>query len=237
MSVVFTEFHHDSNLGFCIFWGTDMTISERLAAKARQELEIIEPLSANDRKDWKRYREEVSIHQDSVCSFVDILAEIRDRKLYREEYGTFDAYVDAELGQSRRHIDRLIHHNEVKTILGPRGPKITEMESRQLSSVPPAKIPGVIKKADAKAKKEGRKRTAADVKAVAAKVKPKAKKPPKVKPQLTKEEQIKAECKKARSYAEYLQRSIDDLNHIKRSAVHPELIKLCGQILKGLEKW
>ena len=37
MSVVFTEFHHDSNLGFCIFWGTDMTISDRLAAKAKQE--------------------------------------------------------------------------------------------------------------------------------------------------------------------------------------------------------
>lgn len=55
---------------------------------------------------------------------------------------------------------------------------------------------------------------------------------------LSKEEQIKAERKKGRSYAEYLQRSIDDLNHLKRNAVvHSELIKLCGQILKGLEKW
>ena len=54
---------------------------------------------------------------------------------------------------------------------------------------------------------------------------------------LSKEEQIKAERKKARSYAEYLQRSIDDLNRLKRNAVHPELIKLCGQILKGLERW
>ena len=64
------------------------------------------------------------------------------------------------------------------------------------------------------------------------------KKPKPAKPALSKEEQIKAERKKARSYAEYLQRSIDDLNHLKRNAaVHSELIKLCGQILKGLEKW
>lgn len=55
---------------------------------------------------------------------------------------------------------------------------------------------------------------------------------------LSKEEQIKAEHKKARSYAEHLQRAIDDLNRIKRNTVvHPELIKLCGQILKGLERW
>lgn len=148
-----------------------MSITDRLAAaeKKKQELVIVEPLSAQDRKDWKRYREEVSVHQDVVCSFVDLLAEIRDRRLYREEYGTFEAYVDAELTFSKRHIDRLIHHNEVKGILGPNGPKITEAESRELTDVPPEKIPGVIKKADAKAKKEGRKRTAADVKAVAAK--------------------------------------------------------------------
>lgn len=55
---------------------------------------------------------------------------------------------------------------------------------------------------------------------------------------LSKEEQVKAEHKKARSYAEHLQRAIDDLNRIKRNTVvHPELIKLCGQILKGLERW
>lgn len=224
-----------------------MTIADRLAAKAKQELEIIEPLSANDRKDWKRLREEVSCHQDAVCSFAECLTEIRDRRLYREDYGTFDAYVAAELSVSRRHIDRLIHHEEVKRILGhtgpvsgPIGPEIPESQSRELIDVPPEKIPAVIKKATAKAKSEGRKRTAADVKAVAAEVKPdkpKATKAGKDKPAPTKEEQIKAERKKARSYAEYLQRSLDDLNRIKPNKVHAELIELCGKILKGLEQW
>jgi hypothetical protein len=219
-----------------------MTIADRLAAKAKQELEIIEPLSDKDRKDWKRLREEASIHQDAVCSFAQCLADIRDRRLYREEYGTFDAYVAAELSVSRRHIDRLIHHNEVKSILashpisGPFGPEITESESRHLKNVPPEKIPGVIKKATAKANSEGRKRTATDVKAIAAKVKPAKPKPEK--PAKPLDEQIKAERKKARSYAEYLQRSIDDLNRIKpNKAAHSDLIKWCGQILGGLERW
>ena len=57
-------------------------------------------------------------------------------------------------------------------------------------------------------------------------------------PPPTPEEQAKAERKKAKSYAEYLQRSIDDLNRLKRNpALHTELIKACGQILKGLERW
>lgn len=58
------------------------------------------------------------------------------------------------------------------------------------------------------------------------------------KPEPTKEELLKLEIKKVRSYAEYLQRGVDDLNHIKRNTViHPQLIKLCGQILEGLERW
>lgn len=62
--------------------------------------------------------------------------------------------------------------------------------------------------------------------------------PAKTTPQPSKEEQIKAELKKARSYAEYLQRSIDDLNRLKRNpSSHQQLIQACGQILRGLQKW
>ena len=143
-----------------------MTIADRLAAKEKQELEIIEPLSPKDAADWKRLRKEVSLHQDAVCAFAECLTDIRDRRLYREEYGTFDAYVAAELSLSKRHINRLIHHEEVKRILGPMVPNVPESHARELVNVPPKKIPAIIKKADAKAKSEGRKREAKDVKAV-----------------------------------------------------------------------
>lgn len=56
-------------------------------------------------------------------------------------------------------------------------------------------------------------------------------------PPPTKEELLKLEIKKTRSYAEGLIRAIDDVNRIKRSAVHPQLLKLCGQILEGLRRW
>ena len=57
-------------------------------------------------------------------------------------------------------------------------------------------------------------------------------------PALTKEEQLKLELKKARSYAEYLQRSVDDLNRLKRNTViHPKLVQSCIDILEGLDRW
>lgn len=68
------------------------------------------------------------------------------------------------------------------------------------------------------------------------KPKPQPVKPPP--PELTKEEQLKVELKKVRSYVEGLVRALDDANRVKRNTViHPQSLKLCGQILEGLERW
>lgn len=65
---------------------------------------------------------------------------------------------------------------------------------------------------------------------------PKPPKPPE--PELSKEEKLKLEIKKTRSYTEALIRSLDDINRVKRNTViHPQLLKLCGEILEGLERW
>lgn len=57
-------------------------------------------------------------------------------------------------------------------------------------------------------------------------------------PELTNEEKLKLELKKVRSYIEGLVRALDDANRIKRNTViHPQSLKLCGQILEGLERW
>lgn len=217
---------------------TNMTIADRLAAKAKQELEIIEPLSDKDRKDWKRLREEVSAHQEAVCSFTAGVADIRDRRLYREEYGSFDAYVAAELSVSRRHVDRLIHHEEVKRILGPIGPEIPETQSRELTNVPPKKIPAVIKKATAKAKSEGRERTAKDVKAAAAEVKPKTV-PKKVNPgKPEKTDSPEDAAKKVKSIADQhrdkLVRAIDDYHQHKPNARERDRLV---NVVQGVSLW
>lgn len=71
------------------------------------------------------------------------------------------------------------------------------------------------------------------------KTKPKPPKPePPEAPELSKEEQLKLELKKTRSYIGVLVRAIDDINRVKRNTViHPKLLKLCGDILEGLDRW
>jgi len=67
---------------------------------------------------------------------------------------------------------------------------------------------------------------------------PKPPKPEPPKPELSKEEQLKLELKKVRSYVEGLVRALDDANRVKRNTViHPQSLKLCGQLLEGLERW
>jgi len=66
--------------------------------------------------------------------------------------------------------------------------------------------------------------------------KPPNPKPPE--PELTKEEQLKLELKKARSYIDVLVRAIDDVNRVKKNTViHPKLLKLCGEMLEGFDRW
>jgi hypothetical protein len=175
---------------------------------------------------------------------------ILDKKLYQGQYKTFESYVDERWGFTRQRAYQLIAAAEVTANLSTAVDKSTcpqnEWQLREVAKAPVEKQAEVVKKATEKAAEENRKPTAADYKHAVSELLDKEGKPVRTanvvatdgKPALSKEEQVKADRKKARSYAEYLQRSIDDLNHIKRNpTLHPELIKLCSQILEGLEKW
>ncbi|GGS06769.1 hypothetical protein [Deinococcus sedimenti] len=59
------------------------------------------------------------------------LAEIRDGRLYRATYSTFDAYLTERWGISRQHAGRLIQAAEVAQVLSPTGyTPDTEREAR-----------------------------------------------------------------------------------------------------------
>ncbi len=174
------------------------------------------------------------------------LIELNELGVYKETHKTFERFVLDRFGFERAQAYRLIEAATVNANLSPIGDKIafpnTESQYREVAKAPPEKQAEVVKKAAEIASEQNRKPTAKDYKLVVGEIvfdnpkpKPGPSKPPK--PQLTKEEQMKAERKKARSYGEYLQRSLDDLNRLKRNPVHSELIKLCGQILEGLAKW
>ena len=73
-------------------------------------------------------------------SFVEVgnaLARIRDARLYRAEFATFEDYCQTRWSLSRRHVNRLIAANDVVEDLGPMGPKPeTERQTRPLVAVP-----------------------------------------------------------------------------------------------------
>ncbi len=167
---------------------------------------------------------------------------IRDKKLYEGQYKTFEIYVRERWGYTRPRAYQLIEAAEVDANLSTIVDKSTrpqnEGQLREVAKAPAEMQAEVVKKATEKAAEQNRKPTAKDYKQVVGELVIESVEPAKPsKPPIPISEQIKADCKKARSYAEYLQRSIDDLNRIKRNAAHAELIKLCGQILKGLEQW
>jgi hypothetical protein len=89
--------------------------------------------------------------EQGMTTFVEVgqsLMEIRDSRLYRVEYKTFEAYCQEKWGMSRRQADRLIGGSEVAENLRPRGLKtITEKQARPLTKLPAEKQPEVWAKA------------------------------------------------------------------------------------------
>jgi ParB family chromosome partitioning protein len=75
-------------------------------------------------------------------AFIDVgsaLTEIRTRKLYRQEYGTFEDYCQDKWNMGRAHANRLIEavgiYNRCKGILEPMGAKINERILRPLAGL------------------------------------------------------------------------------------------------------
>ena len=97
-----------------------------------------ELLNIEERNELERC--EVVIKQ-GLQTFVEVgqaLMLIRDKRLYRAEYGTFENYCNEKWNLSQRHVNRLVGSSEVVSNLGPMGlkPK-TERQARPLTKVEP----------------------------------------------------------------------------------------------------
>lgn len=89
--------------------------------------------------------------QKNLAAFYEVgfaLMQIRDNRLYREIYGTFEEYCKSKWGFERAHAYRLIKASEVVENLSPIGdiPK-TEAVVRPLTSLPPDQQREVYQKA------------------------------------------------------------------------------------------
>ena len=74
------------------------------------------------------------------------LLEIRDSRLYRQQFPTFEAYCKERWGMNRRYANRIIEAAGVVESLGPIGPKPqTESQTRPLTRLEPEVQQGVWK--------------------------------------------------------------------------------------------
>jgi hypothetical protein len=95
-------------------------------------------LNIEERNELERC--EVVIKQ-GLKTFVEVgqaLMLIRDKKLYRSEFGTFESYCQEKWQLTRRHVNRLVGSSQVISNLGPIGPKPqTESQARPLTKLEP----------------------------------------------------------------------------------------------------
>lgn len=112
-------------------------------------------LTAPERSDLRRLE---SIIEKGKQTFVEVgqaLKQIRDEKLYREKWNTFDAYCEDRFDFKRRYADRLIEAAEIK--MSPIGLKISnEAQAREVAKTPPKKRSEVVKTAEKIAKEAGK---------------------------------------------------------------------------------
>lgn len=83
-----------------------------------------------------------TVIERGLQTFYDVgmaLQVIREKRLYRESHGTFEAYCQERWNMSKRHANRLIMSSDVIENLGPTGPVLptSERQARPLTSLEP----------------------------------------------------------------------------------------------------
>lgn len=116
-----------------------------------------------------------AIIEHGLKTFVDVgraLLSIRDSKLYRNDYSTFENYCRDRWGMTRRSANRMIAAHGVVENLGPMGPSPnSERQARPLTQLPPVEQPAAWQRAQEIASDNG-KMTAAVVQQAVDEIKP-----------------------------------------------------------------
>ena len=100
---------------------------------------LTDKLNEDERLRWTELNEVVKKGLKGLLAAGQALVEIRDRRLYREEFGTWESYCRDMLGYSKAQANRLISGAEVLTDLAPIGAKMMparESHLRELARLP-----------------------------------------------------------------------------------------------------
>lgn len=116
-------------------------MSAKIAAAA------LEPISLPESRDLIRLECVVEKGRKTFVEVGEALAEIRDRRLYRTEHPTFDAYLDKKWNLSRSRACRIIQAAETVKVLPTGNKPQSERQARPLAALPPAQRVEVWEKA------------------------------------------------------------------------------------------
>lgn len=202
-------------------------------------------LTSTERSDLRRLEK---IVDDGLHTFIDVgnaLREIRDSKLYREKWTTFEGYVEDRYDMKRAHAYRLIEAVETKDRvekMSPIGRQITnERQLRELANVPESAIQTVLDKVVEKSQETGEPITARSIKAAAESVVSQSEsEPEEPEPEPTKDDlgkTIRLERAKFKKTQEAMMRLVDDLNKLRKSGQHKALIENLRQSILMIDKW
>ena len=117
-----------------------------------QQLATTDKLNVLERRKLKQLEEIIETGITSGIAMGAALTVVQDEKLYREEYKTFESYVQTRWGIERRRAYQLIEAAKVKAILCKKLHKesdviTNESQLRELSDVPAESMQEVIEKA------------------------------------------------------------------------------------------
>jgi hypothetical protein len=96
---------------------------------------IMGPMTPAERNRWKSLKEELASQLDIInTAFIKagrILRQIRDERLYREEYDTFEKFCGSMVGKDKRYVNRIIQAHDVidELLLG--GVKETDLPNNE----------------------------------------------------------------------------------------------------------
>ncbi len=109
-------------------------------------------LSLTEQREWLTIRERIKGNVGFVWAVFEDLRRIRDARLYRAEFGTFEEYVRSDLGYTAKYAHRMIQALEVKhTVEAVGGVVATQIENerqlRELVGIEEDKLPKVLEAA------------------------------------------------------------------------------------------
>lgn len=131
---------------------TSLSLQMANTAKQKRERQALngwtpteKPLSAEESAAYQSHEEVIARNFKAFQQVGEALLDIRERRLYREEYSTFESYLSERWGMKHSQAYRLIDASKVMRDLSPIGDKgflpANESQARELVSLPSALRP------------------------------------------------------------------------------------------------